>query len=184
MISPGASLEMSMVTGDPSARAVSLGSKDSMNGTAASATPTAPTAAVVVVSIRRRSRSGSSSIGLPDIAGAFSVMLTSSPRKLRGNPRMVAAPLPRVTCCSVSPAGKPFRECLQEAVRPAAIHHAVVNRQSGVAARAHHDLIILAALLEHDGALLELAQAENRRLRLRDDDGRGEQAAAHPVIGQ
>ena len=69
-----------MVTGDPSARAVSLGSSDSMNGTAVSATPTTPTAAVVVVSIRRRSRSGSSSIGLPGIAGAFSVMLTSSAR--------------------------------------------------------------------------------------------------------
>ena len=36
---------------------------------------------------------------------------------------------------------------------------------------------------QHAHAPLDFADAENRHLRLIDDDGRREQAAAHPVIG-
>ena len=35
----------------------------------------------------------------------------------------------------------------------------------------------------HDDALLQLADAEDRRLALVDDDRRGEQAAGHAVVG-
>src|SRR6185437_13246179 len=94
-----------------------------------------------------------------------------------------AAPLPRVTCASVLPAGKPLRERLQKAVRPAAVHYAMIDGQGGIAARAHCDLLFV-AFLEHHRALLQLAEAEDRRLGLRNDDRRGEQAAAHAVIGK
>ena len=56
------------------------------------------------------------------------------------------------------------------------VHDAVIERQCDVAARPHDDLLLIAVLDDHR-PLLELADAEDRRLRLIDDDGRGEQAA-------
>src|SRR5438094_9874003 len=44
------------------------------------------------------------------------------------------------------------------------------------AARPHHDLLLV-ALVHHHRPLLELADSEDRRLRLIDDDRRGEEAA-------
>ena len=59
---PSSSFEASTATGAPSAFARSLGSHDAMNGTAAKATPTAPTPAVAAVSKRRRPWSTCSSL--------------------------------------------------------------------------------------------------------------------------
>jgi hypothetical protein len=53
IICPASTLEISMSVGPPSARAVSDGSHDSMNGTAAKATPRAP---YTVVAVRRNFR--------------------------------------------------------------------------------------------------------------------------------
>ena len=58
-----------------------------------------------------------------------------------------------------------------------AVQDAVIDRERHIALGPHGDAL-LARLLDHRRALLELADAENGRLRLIDDDGRREQAAA------
>jgi hypothetical protein len=58
----------------------------------------------------------------------------------------------------------------------------VIDGERHIAARLHRDPLLI-ALLHHHGAPLELADPEDRRLRLVDDDRCGEEAAAHAVIG-
>ena len=83
----------------------------------------------------------------------------------------------------LSPANSPaLDQHLQEPIRAMAVHHAMIQRQRHVAARPHDDPSSPFSV-DHDRPLLQLADAENRRLRLIDDDRRRDQAAADAMIG-
>jgi len=72
-------------------------------------------------------------------------------------------------------------EGLQEAIGVGAIQDPVIDGECHVAFRAHDDALHT-RLLDHCRAPFELADAENGRLRLIDDNGCCEEAAARAVI--
>src|SRR5258707_9875249 len=78
--------------------------------------------------------------------------------------------------------GQPLHERLQEPIRLVSVHHPVVDGQSDITPRPDHDAVF--AILGHDDqALLELADAQNGRLRLINDYGRCNNTSADAVIG-
>src|ERR1700722_62375 len=79
------------------------------------------------------------------------------------------------------PTGKTCDECLQEAVCLMAVHDAVIDGQRDIAPWPDHHAVD-ATFLHHDGPLLELSDPQDSRLRLVDDDGCGNEAAAHAMV--
>src|SRR5688572_369249 len=80
---------------------------------------------------------------------------------------------------------RPGLQQLDEARQPGvglvAVHDPVVDSEADIGHRTDLDRV-LSASLANDDALLQFADTKDRRLRLVDDDGRGEERARHAVI--
>src|SRR3981189_1988832 len=77
---------------------------------------------------------------------------------------------------------KPLHECLQEPIGLVSVHHPVIDGQSDITPRPDDDAVF--CILGHDNrAFLELANAQDGRLRLIDDYWRCNKTSADAVIG-
>src|SRR3569832_1497569 len=76
-----------------------------------------------------------------------------------------------------------LHEGLEKAIRLVAIHYAMVDGQRHVAAGTNDDTIFAVVGCHHHRTLLQLSNSQDGRLRLVDDDGSGDEAAADAVIG-
>src|SRR5262245_25849634 len=77
------------------------------------------------------------------------------------------------------PALQSCNESLEKGITLEAVHNAMIDGKRHVATRLRHDTI---GRID-DRPLLDLADAENCRLPLVDHDRRGQEAAAHAMIG-
>lgn len=115
---PDCRFPISISTGEPRARALSLGSRDSMKGTAAMMMPIVPNAVVAAASRRRRCKSGdsaTSATGSDGVAVKSWLMLTGRIGKAgclalrESQPLLSSAPLVRIESDTTSMAASAWR---------------------------------------------------------------------------